>query len=400
MKDRKERGVILPMIIGLLAIMGIIATFLIYRAETEWAALVNLEKNGTTRELAEQTLYEHLTLLLRDETEDDYPEEEWFGATGRFVSERDGYEITVLIEDEGSKPNLNLMTDWSLRCLAIPKEQPIAAILDWLDPDQSEREDGAEAPYYNSLDPAYQPRDGFFSSLQELLMVKDGPALYPYVAPELTVYGKLNFNVLTPDQFELILDYAGIDKNTRETMVNEFRSYIKKKTTVSSFIKLVELFNTSKDCCAKLKPFLNFSGSANLNFMSANGLKAQLALASQGKLPNKVTTALLQYRRSKYFKSIGEVKAKLTNLAGGSLNFQPENYFTVNSGLIRYRIWVIKGECKYYLNTVQERSAGDLRHKWKVRTLAWQVLTNKRAPEIPKLTPWEKTSLLWKLDEV
>jgi type II secretory pathway component PulK len=399
MKDGKERGATLPIVIWMLAIMGIIATFLIYRSETEWAALVNLEKNGTARELAEQTLYEHLTVLLRDEQENDHPEEEWFSETGRFVSERDGYEITVLVEDEGSKPNLNLMTERSLRCFAIPKEQPIAAILDWLDPDQKEREDGAEAPYYSSLDPAYQPRDGFFSSLQELLMVKDGPALYAYLAPELTVYGKLNFNVLTPDQFELILDYAGIDKNTGETMVNNFRSYIKQKTTVSSFIQLAKLLSTSPECCAKLKPFLKFNGSTNINFMSANGLKAQLAFASQGRLKSKVTTALLQYRRSKYFKSIEEVKIKLTTLAGGALNFNPEDYFTVSSSLIRYRIWVIKGERKYYLNTVQERVAGDLRTKWKARTLAWQVLTNKKAPKIPKLTPWEAT-LLRELDEV
>jgi hypothetical protein len=411
-----QRGSTLLVVVWLLAIMGIIATFLIYRSETEWAALVNAEKSATGRELAEQVLYEHIALLLQDDQENDNPEAEWFGKTGRFVSERDGYEITVIVEDEGSKPNLNLMIESALRCFGIPDDQAVAPLLDWLDPDQKELDDGAEAPYYRSLDPAYKPRDGFCSSLQELLLVKDGPALYPYLAPELTTYGKLNFNILTPDQFKLIAASAGFDKFTVDSLVGNFEAFkgvgqqvtttTTTTTTATTDEKRVTSFELMQkhpklsfftpDKCQKLKPFLQFKGSWNINFMSYQGLKAAFMLATMGQLSKdkvaSIAKLMIEYRnKTKPFESLEEITTQLKVLCSmRTLSFAIEDYFTMTSSLIRYQVWAVKGDRKYYLNTVQERVAGDLRTKWKVRTLAWQALTNKMAPEIPEFTPFEE----------
>jgi general secretion pathway protein K len=46
------------------------------------------------------------------------------------------------------------------------------AILDWLDPDNRQRADGAEAQYYGALDRPYGIKNGPFDSLSELRLVK------------------------------------------------------------------------------------------------------------------------------------------------------------------------------------------------------------------------------------
>jgi len=58
--------------------------------------------------------------------------------------------------------------------LHIPGMTPEAAdsILDWMDDDQTPRELGAEATYYQELDPPYSNRNGLPETLEELLFVK------------------------------------------------------------------------------------------------------------------------------------------------------------------------------------------------------------------------------------
>jgi type II secretory pathway component PulK len=418
-----QRGSTLMSVTWMLAITGIIATFLIYRSETEWLVIVNAEKSQGLHEVAEQTLYEHLAVLLKDETENDHPKEEWFGENGRFVSEKDGYQITVLIEDEGSKPNLNLMTEVALLNLVKPQdlsatslntatppdlsatpstappELSVAPILDWLDPDQNERENGAEAPYYQSLNPAYKPRDGFFSSLQELLQVKDGQELYAYLAPELTVQGKINFNTLTTDQFAFILKSAGFDDLLISNIMAEFQKKMIAAKGTANYQRVNAIETLSRWAtldllkCKKLLPFLQFTGSSNVNMMSLKGLQTLLIFATQGfisgiKARNLAQKILDFCHQSQPLESFQELQTLLGNEV--AKKFTVEDYFTFSSSIIRYRIWVSKGGHSCFLNTVQKRVPGDLRVKWQIRTLSWQFLTNKSVPEIPEMTSFEE----------
>lgn len=48
----------------------------------------------------------------------------------------------------------------------------VHAILDWRDPDDLPQLNGVERDYYESLSPAYSPRNGPFQSVEELLLVK------------------------------------------------------------------------------------------------------------------------------------------------------------------------------------------------------------------------------------
>ncbi len=46
------------------------------------------------------------------------------------------------------------------------------SILDWIDPDDQARDQGAESEYYAGLSPPLRPRNGVPPNLEELLLVK------------------------------------------------------------------------------------------------------------------------------------------------------------------------------------------------------------------------------------
>ncbi|MBL8798422.1 MAG: general secretion pathway protein GspK [Planctomycetia bacterium] len=85
------------------------------------------------------------------------------------------------VTDEGGKINLNalLAIDSSGRVaydmlLKLPNmtEETANAILDWLDPDDTPRSNGAENNYYATLSPPYRCKNGPLDSLDELLLVR------------------------------------------------------------------------------------------------------------------------------------------------------------------------------------------------------------------------------------
>jgi len=116
----------------------------------------------------------------------------YFSVVAPVVSDTSGRSIRFGLVDESAKLNLNtLLSNESSdpeevrqRLLYLPNmtEDVADAILDWLDEDDEPRELGAEAEYYLSLVPSYEPANGPFRSLDELLLVAG-------VTPEL-LYGE------------------------------------------------------------------------------------------------------------------------------------------------------------------------------------------------------------------
>lgn len=87
------------------------------------------------------------------------------------------------LENESAKLPLGALLRWDARepgaaqraLLALPgMTTPIAdAILDWLDPDDAPRAQGAEAEHYQGLGVPYGPRNGVPQCLEELLLIRD-----------------------------------------------------------------------------------------------------------------------------------------------------------------------------------------------------------------------------------
>jgi type II secretory pathway component PulK len=107
------------------------------------------------------------------------------------------------VTDEAGKINLNSLLQidstgnaGSQMLMLLPNmTQDVAnAILDWMDPDDTPRQDSAENDYYSAQSPPYQCKNGPFDSLEELLLVKG-------VTPQLLFGNDRNRNgVLDPGE--------------------------------------------------------------------------------------------------------------------------------------------------------------------------------------------------------
>ncbi|MBW8885027.1 MAG: general secretion pathway protein GspK, partial [Planctomycetia bacterium] len=101
------------------------------------------------------------------------------------------------LEDESTRLNLNvlLIVDQQLPgsgrtlLMALPgmTEDVADAILDWLDPDDTARDAGAEVDYYSGLSPPYAPKNGPVDTVEELLLVRG-------VTPQLLFGVDINHN--------------------------------------------------------------------------------------------------------------------------------------------------------------------------------------------------------------
>jgi type II secretory pathway component PulK len=382
MSSCSQRGSTLLLVTWMLAVIGIMVTFLLYRAEIEWLAVSNLDRNLKYRETAEEILRSRLVLLALDDTPSDNCKDPWFGETGKIEEDWGSYRVTVLIEDEGSKPNLNFTGEEALKTLLGDKASP-DPILDWRDPDSEQRAEGAELAYYQEQNPPFKPRDGFFSSVEEVKCLKNGDKLYPEIAPVFTVFGKVNPNAISAESFGEILRCNGFEKNFIERATAEFANFRSgsRFTKMDDFLKLGSVTIATRD---KLKPLFWFQGNCNLNFVSKSGLKVFLKVI--GYAPEMADSLITRRDDQPYEKGSDFVSAFRPR--GQANTFSIEDYFTTVSTIIRFRIWVVKGSSQCYLETVQERVPTTMgKRKWKVHPLTWRYLFNKEVPEIPKEEP-------------
>ncbi|MCP4245450.1 MAG: hypothetical protein GY778_00220 [bacterium] len=123
---------------------------------------------ATNEELDEGTVAYRFSIVADDPFDDE---------------ERSRYGIT----DESAKLNINTAERRQLMRLIgqiatedMVVEELVDALLDWRDEDDTTREFGAEADHYALLETPYQPKNGTFDTVEELLLVKgfDGRVLY------------------------------------------------------------------------------------------------------------------------------------------------------------------------------------------------------------------------------
>ena len=92
----------------------------------------------------------------------------------------------VRLVDEGGKINLNRVDEQVLRRVftnlgvdGSVVDILVDSIMDWRDPDELHRTNGAESGYYRSLSPAYSAKNGPLDSVEDLLWIRGmTPALY------------------------------------------------------------------------------------------------------------------------------------------------------------------------------------------------------------------------------
>jgi type II secretory pathway component PulK len=158
------------------------------------------------------------------------------------------------VTDESGKINLNMLLQLDpsgtvahdmLMKLPNMTEDVADAIIDWIDPDDEPRANGAESQYYSGLSPSYRCKNGPLDSIEELLLVRG-------VTPEMLFGTDRNRNG-APDPNEADSGTAGdrgwsvyLTVYSRERNVDADgnpRIYLNDKDTTTLYQKLLEAFS-------------------------------------------------------------------------------------------------------------------------------------------------------------
>jgi len=230
----KREGLVLVVVLVVVVLLALAAYQYSELTMAEYAAMVSYTRATQTRAFADSGVHYAAALLAGDQAQTvggnpwDNPPlfhgvpvgPDGDRMSGRFsiLSLRDPEELDgggayrFGVADEAAKINLNALLDLdggrgdvALRVLmGLPNmtEATAAAILDWLDPDDTIRPGGAENETYSLMTPPYRCKNGPLDSLEELLLVKG-------VAPDLLLGPDRNRNgSLDPDEPE---PFAGLD---------------------------------------------------------------------------------------------------------------------------------------------------------------------------------------------
>jgi general secretion pathway protein K len=177
-----ERGVALIVVLWIFIFLFVVAFEFSssVREEANAAHRYNDENQGYYLALAgfQRGLYDFLSQsaskqLQRDQKPSDLFDGSW--REGKLGA--GGYRVRLM--DEGGKINLNRADENALRRIFtnLGIEEPrrstvVDSIMDWRDPDDLHRINGAESDYYRSLSPSYSAKNGPFETVEELLWVR------------------------------------------------------------------------------------------------------------------------------------------------------------------------------------------------------------------------------------
>lgn len=159
-------------------------------------------------------------------------------------------DCAVYLHDENGKLNINGITnenrDMFIRFLGkkgievLDADVVVDSMLDWLDPDDLTHINGAEDKYYESLPEPYKAKDASFSSIEELMLVRDVTAeIFESIRDEITVYGekqiKINVNFTSK---EILSSLPGLTDGIAEDLI----SYIEESGPIKEVDDLREVF--------------------------------------------------------------------------------------------------------------------------------------------------------------
>lgn len=187
----KNRGSVLVGLLWALAVLSVVVIGVLHTARMDLLVVKNYGDKLQAHYLAVAGIEKAKALLYHDARErsrsrishngqlQDAPElfrDIHFGRGEFRVFRRgrpdEGGRILFGVSDEESRLNLNQPVSEELARLEGMTPDVIAAIIDWRDEDNEVTPGGAEADYYLSLRPPYQPRNGPLQTVRELLMVR------------------------------------------------------------------------------------------------------------------------------------------------------------------------------------------------------------------------------------
>lgn len=217
MTMRRAQGLALVAVLWGIVLLTVMAASFSLSMQRDAGLVRNAQQRARGLALADAGVhYAMLMLSLPD------PLKRWRGDGTRYEARLPGGDVAIGILDESGKIDLNAAQEAALRALLGRATQDprrgdalADAILDWRDPDDLKRLNGAEAREYQADNKAYVPPNKNFQALEELQMVLGmTPALYTRLEPLLTIYsGQDGLNPQKASR-EVLLNLPGMDEKT------------------------------------------------------------------------------------------------------------------------------------------------------------------------------------------
>jgi len=185
-------GVALVMVLWVTTILSVIALEFSFAMRTEvniarhykeQTELYAMAEGGIQRAIVEM-IYKHdlrIHQLRTTMKAEEFPpdQREWVADGRVYLLPFDQGTCEVKMMSEGGKVNINLVSETSLRKImgqlgleGEARDVVVDSIVDWRDPDDFYRINGAENDYYRSLKEPYNCKNGNFDSIEELLLVR------------------------------------------------------------------------------------------------------------------------------------------------------------------------------------------------------------------------------------
>ncbi len=239
----REGGFALILVLLVTGALSVLILDMNYRTRVNVHLAENLRDDIRAYFLARGAVEAAKALLLEDESFDyddlDSEDDAIWATPNRHEENNGAIVVELLIRDEDGKlwinDTKNLFKDSMAQGTALPPvlenlqdqlgldEEVFESIRDWLDADDTPMAFGAENDYYQSLVPPYLPRNGKFTDLSELFLVKgiNDDVYFGNVEEErpglrdlFTVYnngsannpGRVNVNTARPELLTALVD--------------------------------------------------------------------------------------------------------------------------------------------------------------------------------------------------
>lgn len=187
-----EKGVALIMVLWVMAILSVVALEFSFAMRTEITITKNHKEDLQRHAMAEggvqraitELIYKHdarLQQMRKTLSLEEIPSEqkEWMADGRPYALPFDQGSCEIRIMSEAGKININMVSEVLLRKIigqlgleGEERDVVVDSILDWRDPNDFYRANGAENDYYLSLKEPYYCKNGNLDSIEELLLVK------------------------------------------------------------------------------------------------------------------------------------------------------------------------------------------------------------------------------------
>jgi general secretion pathway protein K len=192
---RRQRGIALVIVLWITILLATIALGLSQDSRTATLLTRNQLALAKARALAdgavERAMYEHFR--------PPFPDKSWFPNGAVHGWEEDGARLAVSLAYESGRIDVNFAREPLLRGLFTSAagldpevvNRLVDTTMDWRDPDDAKRLNGAEAPEYRAAGRNYVPANANFETIEELQRVLGiTPAIYAKIADLITVHSR------------------------------------------------------------------------------------------------------------------------------------------------------------------------------------------------------------------